>query len=237
MWRGQDEQNCVSRSVVERGVGRCGECRLPLRWCICEGFRTVECPIPVDVLMHRREVLRPTSTGTLIQRVIPGSRVHVHGGAVPLSREVVVRSGRTPWILHPLGEPPPEGATPDALQLILLDGSWSEAARMRRAVESWGRLIRLPAGFPPSRYVLRQQSGPGMYATVESLEILLSVLGLETASRQLRVQFELHVYAGLRSRGAVGPASDFLAKSVLREAMPECLQGLMARRRQGSGGV
>ena len=227
----------MSRSVVERGAVRCGECQLPTRWCICAGFRAVECPIPVDVLMHRREYRRPTSTGRLIQRVLPGSRVHVHGGGAPLSREVMLRPNRTLWILHPGGELLPKGVEPGSLQVLLLDGSWSEAARMRRIVEPWGRLIRLPADLPPSRYGLRQQPAAGMYSTVEALGILLESLGRGDVARLLRVQFELHVYAGLRARGAIQEAADFLADSLLPETMPDCLRALVERRRCGTGPV
>ncbi len=223
----------MSRSVVQRGVERCRECQLPARWCICAGFHAVDCPIQIDVLTHRRELGRPTSTGRLIQRVMTGSKGHVHGHDARLSREDVARPNRTLWILHPAGELPPAGVEPDTLQVLLLDGSWPEAGRMRRSVESWGQLIRLPADLPPSRYGLRRQPAPGMYATIEALGILLEVLGQGEAATRLRIQFELHVYAGLRSRGAAHEAAEFLAGSLLPETMPGCLRTLTERRRCG----
>lgn len=225
----------MSRSVVERGAVRCGKCLLPTRWCVCGGLRPVDCPVPVDVLMHRREFRRPTSTGRLIQRVMPDSRIYVHGDGTPLSREGVVRAGRTLWILHPGGELPPPSTELGPLQVLVLDGSWTEAGRMRRVVEPWGRLIRLPADLPPSRYGLRQQPTAGMFSTVEALVILLALLGWGDAATQLRIQFELHVYAGLRSRGAVAAAEAFLAGSLLPTALPECLSALTERRRVGKG--
>lgn len=218
---------------MERGVVRCGVCQLPTRWCVCAGFRAVKSPLRVDVLMHRREFLRPTSTGRLIERVMTGSRIHLHGGGDVLTREALVRPGRVVWILHPDGELPPTGVEPDTLQLLLLDGSWSEAARMRRSVSFWGRLTRLRGDLPPSRYGLRKQSEAGRYSTVEALGILMEDLGLDEAARQLRIQFELHVYAGLRARGAIREAAEFLAGSLLPEAMPECLRLLAERRRCG----
>lgn len=189
--------------------------------------------MPVDVLMHRREYRRPTSTGRLIQRVMPGTRVHVHGEGTPLSREALVRTDRTLWVLHPDGELPAAMAEAGRLQILVLDGSWSEAARMRRVVEPWGRCIRLPAGLPPSRYGLRKSPAPGMYSTVEALGFLLETLGMAEAATQLRVQFELHVYAGLRSRGAVAAAEKFLAESLLPAELPGCLSALTERRRVG----
>ena len=72
-----------------------------------------------------------------------------------------------------------------------------------------------------------------MYSTVEALGMLLELIGLGDAATQLRIQFELHVYAGLRSRGAVEAAEKFLAESLLPAELPGCLSALTERRRVG----
>lgn len=219
----------MTRSVVHNQTPRCERCRFLPRWCICAGLRTVECPLAVDVLMHHREFQRPTSTGHLVTRVFPEARLHLHRQEGPPARETVARPGRELWILHPRGEAVPANAKPEQLQVLLLDGSWSEAARMATHVAGWGRLIRLPeAG--ASRNSLRRQEQSGKYATVESLIFLLAALGLTAAEAQLRVQFELHVYAGLRTRGARAQAEDFLAQSPIRDAFPDLLAELHRRR-------
>jgi DTW domain-containing protein YfiP len=82
----------------------------------------------------------------------------------------------------------------------------------------------------PSRYRLRGQQGEGMYSTIEALLFLLATLGLTRAEAQLRLQFELHVYAGLRARGAKAAALGYLAGSPVREAFPELLSQLDERR-------
>jgi DTW domain-containing protein YfiP len=96
---------------------------------------------------------------------------------------------------------------------------------MTETVAPWGRLVRLPeAG--PSRYQLRKQELDGNYSTIESLLFLLAALGLTREEAQLRLQFELHVYAGLRARGHKAAAAEFLAISPVREAFPELLRQL-----------
>lgn len=219
----------MPRSVVFEGLPRCEGCRYPHRWCICDGFRPVECALQVDVLIHHREFWRPTSTGRLINRVLPVSRGHVFRHDLPLQRAAIVRPDRALWILHPLGEPLPAGMPPENLQVLLLDGSWREAARMMHGVESWGRLVSLPMP-GPSRYLLRDQQGAGKHSTIEALLALLAALGLERERRELELQFELHVYAGLRARGEKAAAEKFLAGSAAREAFPELLEKLNARR-------
>lgn len=224
----------MSRSVILQSAPRCERCRFSPRWCICAGEQTIECPLAIDVLIHHREFWRPTSTGRLINRVIPASRGHVFRHDLPLNESAIRCADRELWILHPLGEPLPVGQRAcsrlgEAPQVLLLDGSWREAARMMHGVKPWGRLVNLPMT-GPSRYLLRDQQGAGNYSTVEALLFLLDALGLKVEHAGLRLQFELHVYAGLRARGEKTAADNFLADSPAREAFPELLAEMIRRR-------
>lgn len=212
----------MARSVVHNPTLRCARCQHIPRWCVCEGLRSVACPVGVDVLMHSREFHRPSSTGHLLQRVVAGARTHVWRHDVSLVREQIVRPDKELWVLHPLGEPMPADVTPANLQVLLLDGSWSEAASMKKAVEGWGRRVSLPMT-GKSRYWLRAQQGADQFSTAEALLFLLGALGLKQEHDALQVQLELHVYAGLRTRGHALLASEFLATSPLRAAMPEVI--------------
>lgn len=59
---------------------------------------------------------------------------------------------------------------------------------------------------------------------------LLDTLALGEESRRLRLQFELHVYAGLRARGQKAAAGEFLKASPINAAMPGLLAELSRRR-------
>jgi DTW domain-containing protein YfiP len=219
----------MSRSVVTGCSPRCERCRFPPRWCICAGEQAITCALAIDVLIHHREFWRPTSTGRLINRVIPASRSHIFRHDLPLNETAMRIPGRELWILHPLGEPLAEFAPATAPQVLLLDGSWREAARMMSGVKSWGRLVSLPMT-GSSRYLLRDQQGPGNFSTVEALLFLLGALGESAAQAALRLQFELHVYSGLRARGEKTAAESFLAESPLRDGLPDLLAELNRRR-------
>ena len=222
----------MARSVILESTPRCDRCRFTPRWCICAGLQTITCPLQVDVLIHRREFWRPTSTGRLINRVLPASRGHVFEREAPPRREAIVNPERELWIMHPRGEPLPAGAVPSEVQVLLLDGSWREAASMLPVVEGWGRRVRLPMT-GPSRYWLRAHQEGLKYSTIEALLFLLNALGLAAEAEQLRLQFELHVYAGLRTRGAKTLAEEFLATSPLRVAFPDLIERLGQRRPHG----
>ncbi|MDP2138042.1 MAG: DTW domain-containing protein, partial [Candidatus Didemnitutus sp.] len=131
----------MSRSVVLRDSPRCIRCHLTPRWCICAGHREIDSVLQVDVMMHFMECYRPSSTGHLIRRVMPGSRQHVYRKERLLEREVVVLPDRELWILHPQGEPLPTGADPTRLQVLLLDASWVQATEMAHRVSKWGRRV------------------------------------------------------------------------------------------------
>ena len=206
---------------------------MPPRWCLCGGPGPMESAVRVDVLMDRREQWRPSSTGKLIERVVIGARRHVFLKNVPPDRDAIVDVGRALWILHPAGEPlahvPVPWPDPARLQVLLLDGSWGESGRMLKAVEGWGRVVCLPL-LGRSRYWLRDQQGAERWSTVEALLALYAALGLQESERQLRLRFELLVYATLRVRGRLGPAAEYLEGSPLPAALPEYLAELQRRR-------
>ena len=216
----------MARSVVLKGTVRCPRCQQSPRWCICAGLRSLEMPLAVDVLMHHAEVWKPTSTGHLIQRAIPASRRHIFRHDVPLDPASIARPNRERWILHPLGEPLPTDRAASEIQVLLLDGTWTQARDMAMATQNWGRRVSLPMS-GESRYWLRsQQTDTSRFCTVEALLFLMKALGLDAAHETLRLQFELHVYAGLRGRGLRADADAFLATSPIRDVFPDVLAAL-----------
>ena len=172
------------------------------------------------MLRHHREETRPSSTGHLLQRVLPSATSHLYRPERPLNRAEILLPGKTFWILHPLGEPLPASleAAPENLQIMLIDGSWRESGRMIRGIERWGRLVSLPMT-GRSRYWLRAQQGSGQFSTIEALLFLLAALDLPREKTALELHFELHVYANLRARGRKAEAADYLRDSPLHTAL------------------
>jgi DTW domain-containing protein YfiP len=193
---------------------------MPPRWCICAAFQPLTIPLRVDVLMDHVEQWRPSSTGMLLRRLLPESRQHPFKRGVALDPAVVRDPTRELWVLHPRGDPMPAGVPPEAVQVLLLDGAWREAAVMLRKVDGWGRKVSLPIP-GASRYWLRVQVGEGRFSTIEALLFLLGEFGLGEARAHLRLQFELHVYAGLLARGKMTEADRYLVDSPVRAAFPE----------------
>jgi DTW domain-containing protein YfiP len=217
------------RSVVLNATARCPRCNLTPRWCICAAHADIHSPLELALLTHKRELHRPSSTGNLITRLFPAARRHTWFAEQPPARAQVIDPERETWVLHPNGLPAPADIAPEAVQVVMLDGSWSESAGMARTVSAWGRLVRLPLS-GTSRFWLRAKQEGGRYSTAEALLFLLDVLGLPVQRDALRIQFELHVYANLRARGNAELAAQFLQDSIIRAALPDFLAQLHTRR-------
>ena len=203
----------------------------------------VETQLTVQVLIHRLEQCRPSSTGQLVSRAVAGAACHVYqrrshyfpATGYPAD---ALEQGRELWVLHPTGDPLPEPPASGASMLqprpavLLLDGSWRQAGEMLGSVHGRGRCVRLPAAATsePSRYWLRDQAKPEQLCTAEALMGVLKAVGEPEAARQLRLHFELHVYATLLVRGHRELAERYLGHSPLLTEAPDALDRLHARR-------
>jgi DTW domain-containing protein len=213
------------RDLARNYPNRCPHCALLPRWCICAAEQRIQTPLLIDLITHRREAFRSSSSGNLITRVFSNARQHIWYADKPVSRDTVVRTPQEVWFLHPHGTPLASNADASNAQVILLDGSWSEVSNIARAVAGWGQLVQLPIT-GPSRFWLRDKQDNDRYSTAEALLFLLDALNLPTERDALRVQFELHVYAHLRARGKTALAEQFLADSVIQHALPTFLSDL-----------
>ena len=229
----------MGRSVVLAGAARCPRCSLPPRWCICDAIPPINTQLRVHVLIHRGEQHKPSSTGALVARTVAGATCHVYqretrfftaSGFQPDTRD----PARELWILHPNGAPL-ASQTPlvndlSGPSILLLDGAWRQAGEMLRTVDRMGRCVSLPEPVAaPGRYWLREQPAPTHLSTAEALMGVFRALGDGPAEQRLRLHFELHVYATLRSRGRRETAERYLGHSPLLGEIPDFLNRLHAR--------
>jgi DTW domain-containing protein YfiP len=206
---------------------------------VCRALPLVETQLAVHVLIHHHELCKPSSTGKVVTRAVQGAACHTYQrvsrhfppSGLPAD---ACDPARELWILHPTGEPLPT-ATADAsygegIQILLLDGTWRQAGDMLRSVEGLGRCVRLPdAAAEPSRFWLRDQPEPSHVSTAEALGHVLQAIGESDAARQLRLHFELHVYATLLARGKREMAERYLGHSPLLTEARDALDRLHAR--------
>jgi DTW domain-containing protein YfiP len=152
--------------------------------CICALLPRLATRTRVLVVIHQLETNKPTNTGVIAARCLENAAV-VYRGRRPDEgpggdlRQIVSAPARS-LVLFPHPEATPletwRGAGED-LQLIVPDGTWSQAARTRRRLEV---LAGLPCVTLPERTApvdrLRASPRPGRLATLEALAVALGVL-------------------------------------------------------------
>ncbi len=123
-----------------KSVQRCPDCQMGAFACMCALRPTAESSVEFVLLMHRKELFKPTNTGRLIVDVFPGTRAFLWNRLeVPEGlREILEDPCRDCYVVFPA-----DGtencnrkvvhALPAAKKkttLILLDGTWKQCSRM-----------------------------------------------------------------------------------------------------------
>jgi DTW domain-containing protein YfiP len=188
---------------------RCPGCRLLATKCLCDRVPRIETRTRVVVVLHQLETRKPSNTGHLALRCLPNSDVVIRGR--------LDRSTDAPdWTVH--GDPvllfPHEEARPlerwrdhaRPVTLIVPDGTWRQAARVRRRVPG---LDAVPCAYVArdarSNYRLRHTLDPSRLSTIEAIAEALAVLepsNAETTRASLLEIFGVMVERSLASRTA-----------------------------------
>lgn len=152
--------------------------------CICALLPRLAIRTRVVVIIHQLEMNKPTNTGVIAARCLDNATVVYRGrgpdDATAADLRQIVAAGARSLVLFPHPDATPleawRGAGQD-VQLIVPDGTWSQAARTRRRLEV---LANLPCVALPERAGaadrLRAAPRPGRLATLEALAVALGVL-------------------------------------------------------------
>ena len=159
----------------------CDRCKLPELQCICGEIEPVPCGIEVLILRHHLEAERTSNTGRLIPWAIASASIQTYaapGDAIDL----------TTW-LHPEATLlyPTQGAhSHRPTQLVVLDGTWSQARRMYQRNPALHSLPKLSLAAPAAPLPrMRLGRTPEQMSTAESVIAALRALGEPSAADHL----------------------------------------------------
>lgn len=149
--------------------------------------------VHVAIVRHAQERKKASNSARLAALIL--ERVSLHDFGVqdrPFDAAGLVEPGHT-WLLFPEGEPPAEPVTPPR-RLIVLDGNWPQARRMRQRIEALRGLpvVRLPAPIA-DRARLRTAPRPGAMATIEAIAAALAMCGEPAVAAELDRVYDLVV--------------------------------------------
>jgi DTW domain-containing protein YfiP len=193
----------------DNAASRCPRCQLLGALCVCALVPTppLVTRTRLVLFLHRDEARKPTNTGQLAAACVAASEVIVRGHEGQPSAPFVAAPGTRPVLLFPDDDAVPLAASDEPVTLIVPDGTWRQAARVRARVPGLRDLpcAVLPPG-PPSRYQLRSEPRPGGLATLEAIARAFALLGDVEASAAMERVFAAAVERTLWSRGAITTA-------------------------------
>lgn len=190
---------------------RCTRCRMHSSLCVCPLIPRLETRTHVMLLIHRAEDRKPTNTGRLATECLPNSQVIVRGREESPTQPFEAPPGYRALLLFPHEDATPlatfvaNDTDPRPVALVVPDGNWRQASRVRNRVPRLRDVpcVTLPAG-DPSTYRLRFEAHPAGLATLEAIARSLRLLegdAGETVESGLLHVFKAMVERTLWSRG------------------------------------
>jgi DTW domain-containing protein YfiP len=178
---------------------RCPTCLLHTHLCVCALVPTLPTRTRVVLLLHQLEARKTSNTGRLALRCLPNSEIVMRGRLKDAPVEAPPE--RWPWDApdrRALLLFPHEDATPlerwretdQPLTLVVPDGTWSQAIRMRRRMPGIEALPCVTLGADEvSTYRLRHDPRAGHLSTLEAIARALGKLEDPEITRAL-----LHIH-------------------------------------------
>lgn len=204
---------------------RCPTCRLHQPLCICARLGGATYPTRVELLIHYREERKPTNTGRLAVTCLTNSRMQIIGrpGVTP---NLEYSDNERPLLLFPAQEAVDLAEMAQTIRpderavLIVPDGNWRQAAKMRKRVPGLLNVpcVQLPSG-QSSSYRLRREPKEDGLATLEAIVQALDTLHptLTASTESLRRVFTMFVERTLWTRGQL--RADQVTGGIPREAL------------------
>ena len=162
--------------ATNEGRDFCFACRKIPQDCLCQDIPSIDNNIALAMLQHPHERTMPISTGKLTFKSLTNA---IFRSGVSFDQDKVfedwVTTYKTPVLLFPspqaidIADVDP----PDAL--IVLDGTWREAKKMRFLSQNLQALPQVKFVAPhPSRYRIRKEPHPEFFSTIEAVHHCLS---------------------------------------------------------------
>ena len=199
-----------------KSVKRCPDCQMGDFACMCAWRPQADSDVEFVLLMHRKELFKPTNTGRLIVDVFPGTSAFLWNRLeAPEELENILKDpNRSCFVVFPADGT--ENCTRHVVQeippsakkttLILLDGTWKQCSRMI-GLSRWlddVPCLSLPESLVRS-YAVRDSGRDHRFSTAEAAISCLRLAQEETSARILQHYFSMFNQHYLATRGGHQP--------------------------------
>ena len=187
---------------------RCPRCRLHTDLCACDLLVPIRISTKLRVVAHMGEFRKPTNTGQLAVACVEGATMCLRGREDIPNAPVSWDSTSTPLFLFPAPDAIPldvwRAQHPDItdVTLVVPDGTWRQAKRIKRRVPGLGAIqaVRLSPN-QGSAYRLRRSHRDDRLATMEAIAMALGILESPAIEERLLYAFRAVVDRALWSNG------------------------------------
>lgn len=178
----------LERLASEKSVrSRCYECRKPQATCYCAQIKPFESDPRFVILIHRDEARRSVATGRMAHRCLSNSYFfegldftdHAPLNAVLEDKNnhcVLLYPGKESVEITRKSAPIYYQKIPKRKRLvvIVIDGTWAQARRMRRLSLNLKRIPEISfSPETPSLFLVRQQPAENCYSTIEAIHTII----------------------------------------------------------------
>ncbi|WGL18540.1 DTW domain-containing protein [Microbulbifer bruguierae] len=208
-----------------KSVKRCGDCQMGEFACMCAWRPAAESAVEFVLLMHRKELFKPTNTGRLIIDTFPGTRAYLWNRLeAPEELKALLNDpARQCYVVFPADDSGTTTrrvvqslpATSKKITLILLDGTWKQCSRMV-GLSRWldgVPCLSLPETLVRS-YTVRDSGKSDRFSTIEAAISCLLLAGEAEPAQTLQHYFSVFNQHYLATRGVCTPepgeSHDFL---------------------------
>lgn len=186
---------------------RCLRCQMHASLCVCALIPRVETRTRVVLVIHRYEHRKPSNTGRLALECLPNSALVVRGHEARPSEALAVDPASQALLLFPHEDAVPLEPSSLPVTLIVPDGTWRQASKVRQRVPGLRELpcVSLPPDVP-SIYRLRAEAHGHGLATIEAIARALGILEGRAVREALERVFRTMVERTLWARGTIEAA-------------------------------
>lgn len=192
---------------TDRDPLRCARCRLHTDLCACQLLAPIDVATRIVLVTHKFENRKATNTGHLAVQCLKGARLCLRGREDLPDDPVTWEPERTPLFLFPGKDALPldtwrAGHPDQAVTLIVPDGTWRQANRVRRRVPGLASIQAVSlTSAQESNYRLRRTHIGNRLATFEAIALALGILEEPTIATYLLHVFRAVVDRALWSNG------------------------------------
>ena len=187
---------------------RCTRCRMHEELCLCAEMTPLHTATRLALVIHRREVDKPTNTGRIGLLALRNAVMFVRGHEdAPADLSALDDPARRLFLLFPREDavvltPELIASDPRPITLAVPDGSWAQTRRCARREEVLARAVAvLPPDAGPTRYLLRHEHVEGGLGTGEAIARAFAVLEGQAVGDAIQRLFDLQVSRTLATRG------------------------------------